>query len=281
MVLSKGDTDKIIAFVRKEPCLIQDIASYIGKSWVTAERYVSKISKDKGLIRLKTFREGTKGAIKVAYWNYPEIVQSDELRMKLFEKIKNTSNKKDFDALEIFQFVNPRKARVFYEHYTDPLISEKQRIIPFLMQTKDELFIFSGNLSFLNIIENKKKVISALEELLKRKVLVKILCRVDVASLSNINLIEKLIKKHTNQIELRHCLHPLRGFIIDNKSVRLKEEKSSQDFKKDELEKNMRIFYEIYDAEWVDWMQNVFWNLFRNSIDYKKRINIIEKIMVN
>src|SRR3989344_662031 len=72
MVLTPADAEKILAKVKKEPCLVQDLAQHLHKSWVTTERYVTKLAQEKGLVKVKTFREGTKGAIKVVYWNYPE-----------------------------------------------------------------------------------------------------------------------------------------------------------------------------------------------------------------
>ncbi|QQG38803.1 MAG: hypothetical protein HYS32_04365 [Candidatus Woesearchaeota archaeon] len=277
-MLTKEDTKKILAFVKKEPKLIQDISHHIGKSWVTTDSYVNSIAKESGLIQVKTFREGTKGAIKVAYWNYAESLESDEIKEKLFDRIRLLANKKDFDPMEIYQFVDNKKAKAFIERYDDPFISKNQKLVSCLKGVESELFCFSGNLSWINVTENKVKIIAVLEELLKRGVIIRVLCRIDVASLTNLNIMERLMKKYPNQIEIRHRLQPLRGFIFDSKRARFKDEKSPQDFKGKELEKNVRMFYDIYDDEWIKWLQNVFWNLFRSSIDYKQRLEIINKI---
>jgi len=50
--MNKQDIDKIVKIVKKEPCLIQDISKAIGKSWVTTERYVNRIEKEKGIIKV-------------------------------------------------------------------------------------------------------------------------------------------------------------------------------------------------------------------------------------
>lgn len=50
-----------------------------------------------------------------------------------------------------------------------------------------------------------------------------------------------------------------------------------KDYKPGELNKNMRIFYEFYGAEWIGWMQKVFWSLYRFSIKYSGRIRQLKK----
>ena len=47
---------------------------------------------------------------------------------------------------------------------------------------------------------------------------------------------------------------------------------------KGELKQKTRIFYEIYDEAWVEWLQKAFWNIFRTSIDAKERVKDIEQI---
>ncbi len=79
-------------------------------------------------------------------------------------------------------------------------------------------------------------------------------------------------------VEIRHCEQPLRCFVVDNKIARLKEVKEPAEYRKEELKKKTFIFYNIYDEEWIEWLQKVFWNLFSTSIDAEKRIKDLESI---
>ncbi len=279
MVLTKTISEKIISFIKKQPCLIQDVANYLDLSWVTAERYIQKIEKESGIIKTKTFRKGTQGAIKLVYYNYSESTQADEVQKKLFNVIISQSNKKYFDPMEIFQYVDEDKSKAFYETYKDPSISSKQKLIPLLRSAKEELFVFSGNMSFMNMVENKIKIMDIIEEVLKKGVHIKILTRIDFASLDNLSKLNPLLKKYKH-LEIKHTFQPLRGFIIDSNLVRLKDEKEKGNFKKNELNQNVRVFYEFYEQEWIDWLKNVFWYLYRNSLNYVERKKVLERIGV-
>jgi hypothetical protein len=78
-------------------------------------------------------------------------------------------------------------------------------------------------------------------------------------------------KLKKEMIEIRHAEQPFRAFIIDNKFARFKENRQHD-------KKNNYIFYEIRDEEWVEWLQKVFWNIFRTSIKAEKRIEDLESI---
>lgn len=279
MVLTKKERKKILEFVKKEPRTIQDIAKLVDKSWVTADSYVKKIKDDTGLINIKKFRGGTRGALKIVYWNYTERVQNTSLMKNLFEKIKSGRRKRDFSPFDIYQFVKKEKKKAFIEKYDDPLISKKQDIINFLRQAEKTLYCFSGNLTWTNMTENGKKVTEAIEYLCKNDVTIKILSRVDFTSLKSIDRIKKIEKDLSKDlIEIRHCEQPLRGFIVDDKVLRLKEVEKADFYKKGEIKEDFRVFYEIYDYEWIDWLQKVFWNLYRHSIPAEKRIKQLEVI---
>jgi hypothetical protein len=79
-------------------------------------------------------------------------------------------------------------------------------------------------------------------------------------------------------IEVRHAEQPLRGEIIDNKVVRLREEWEERRYKSGELDYNLAVFYEIYDKEWIEWLQKVFWHIFNASVPAESRIKELEKI---
>ena len=99
-----------------------------------------------------------------------------------------------------------------------------------------------------------------------------------MASLLNINKLNKLMIKYQGLIEIKHSYQPLRGLIVDNNIARFKDEEQVQSYKKGELDKNQVIFYETYDEEWILWLQNVFWGMFRNAISAESRINEINQV---
>jgi hypothetical protein len=97
----------------------------------------------------------------------------------------------------------------------------------------------------------------------------------------NVEKMLSLNSKHgKNLIEIRHNAQPLRGAIVDNKFIRLKEEKEPTG-KTNELSKKKLIFYNISDKSWADWLSRIFWKKFSNSIDANKRLEILKQINVS
>jgi len=119
-----------------------------------------------------------------------------------------------------------------------------------------------------------------LDELVKRKVIIKVLCRVDLEGKENIERFLSLNSKYgENAIEIRHDMHPIRGCIIDGKLVRIKEVKEPTG-KINELNKKIFIFYNISDKSWIDWLSRIFWKKFSNSLDANKRLEQLKKIKI-
>ena len=73
-------------FVAQKPRTIQDIAQLISKNWRTAESYVNQIAQEQGTIATTTFRAGTKGGLKIVYWNLISKNQST-FQEVLFQRI--------------------------------------------------------------------------------------------------------------------------------------------------------------------------------------------------
>ena len=94
--------------------------------------------------------------------------------------------------------------------------------------------------------------------------------------MENIRKLEPLMKKYPDLIEVKHCYQPLRGFVIDDKAARFKDEELVSTQSK--IKVKTRIFYELHDREWVVWLQKVFYNLFRPSIDHSRRLKELQKI---
>lgn len=272
-MLDSKTIKKISEFVYIKPRTIQEIAMHIGKNWRTADSYVEKISKEQGIIALRTFRGGTRGALKIAFWNNVEKIHSSEFQERLFKRIELARNKEDFSPFDIYQYVPENKRSAFLEEQKEDTITNKQDLVNALRSTENQVLIFSGNLSWVNAIQGRVKLIDVFEELAENNISIKIICKVDLESMKNIQKmldINYKLKKET--IEIRHAEQPFRAFIVDNKWVRFKERKSGN---KDKL---AHIFYDIIDEEWVEWIQKVFWNIFRTSIKADKRIKDIETI---
>lgn len=282
MVLKLETVKKINDLVYKRPRTIQEIAKAIGKNWHTADGYVEKIVKDSGTIGVINFREGTRGALKIAYWANAGSISNSSLQENLLKKIEINHDKKSFDFFDIYAAIDPKCKKAIMAAASYPKLSQSQGFLDFFNCAENNILCFSGNMSWINLIENNRMLKDVIEKLvIKNKINMKVLCRVDFASLSNLNLIDSINKKAGREaIEVRHCRQPLRGFVIDGKIARFKDEKTAADFKEKELEDDLSIFYEIHDIDWSKWLQDVFWHLFRNSMHAKKRIEELEKINI-
>jgi len=268
---------KICDFIYIKPRSIQEIAFHIQKNWRTADSYVDKIITEHGNLSVRTFREGSRGALKIVYWNNVEKIHSNDFQERLFKKIETANDKKDFSPFDIYQYVEPERRRAFLERQSEYTITSKQDLVGAMRRAEKQLIIFSGNLSWVNAVQDKKKIIDIFEELTERNVSIKVLCQVNLESIKNIQkLLELNDKIHKNLIEIRHCEQPFRAFIVDNIFVRFKESRNIENAKKDGGK--TYIFYEISDGEWIEWIQKVFWNLFRTSISAQNRIKDIESI---
>ena len=266
---------KIEELVYRKPRSIQELAQAMGKNWRTADRYVEEIEKNFGTIATRVFRGGTRGALKVVYWASVEKVSSSIFQERLEHDIFAHRNKEDFSAFDIFQYV-PEKDR-------KSVVSAKEDIEEFgklLLHAQKQLLIFSGNLSFINLRDKNKDASQILEQLVKRKVKIKILCRVDLAGRENIEQILSLNHRYgTSYIEIRHDVHPLRGVIIDGRLIRLKEQLEPTG-KIRELNKKTFIFYHISDKSWAEWLSRLFWKKFSNSMDANKRLDHLKQIRI-
>ncbi|MGV8141101.1 MAG: hypothetical protein ACP5NW_01515, partial [Candidatus Woesearchaeota archaeon] len=268
---------KICDFVYIKPRSVHEIALHIQKNWRTADSYVEKIITEQGNLSVRTFREGSRGALKIVYWNNVEKIHSNDFQERLFKKIEIANDKKDFSPFDIYQYVEPGKRRAFLEQQSDYTITSKQDLVGAMRRTERQLLIFSGNLSWVNAVQGKKNIIEIFEELASRNVSITVLCQVNLESIKNIQKLLGLNHKlHKNVIEIRHCEQPFRAFVVDDKFARFKESRTVENRKNSD--DKTYIFYEVNDEEWVEWIQKVFWNLFRTSISADNRIKDIESI---
>lgn len=280
MVLDSQTIKKINDFIYQKPRTIQEIALLINKNWRTADSYIEKIAKEQGTLSTKTFREGTRGALKIVFWNNIEKIHSTSFQERLFKQIESGRQKIDFSASEIYQHVDEDKREAFFYTQKDVETEENfKRFRNFLLKAEYQILFFSGNLTFSTIKTHDETILNILEDLAKKKVNIKILTRVEVPGLDYVqNLLNLNEKLGREAIEIRHCFHPLRATIIDNKVVNFKETKYPPREQPYELPEITHISYNIYDKEWIEWLQKVFWNLFSVSVDAQKRINDFKTI---
>lgn len=269
---------KISDFVYSKPRSVQEIAEHIGKNWRTADRYVDEIEKEFGTISTRVFRGGTRGALKIVYWASVEKVSHSVFQEKLEQDINAARIKEDFSAFDIYQHVDEKKKSVTFETKEGDDIKELERKI---LMVEKQLLMFSGNLSFINLGNDKIRVFDLLEKLVRKGVSIKILCRVDMTGMENVERILSLNKKYGKElVEVRHDENPLRANIYDKSLVTLKEVKEPTG-KIHELNKKVFVYYAIKDKEWIEWLSRIFWRKFNNSIDAHKRLSELSKLKIN
>jgi hypothetical protein len=265
--------------VHAKPRTIDEIAKALGKNWRTADSYVEKISEETGTISVRTFREGSRGALKIVYFNNTEHISSTEFQERILHNILSGKKKEDFSPFDIYQYVDTKRRSAFMERQAEDQIDVDQDFTTMFRTAQENVMIFSGNLSWANVTCRKVKAVDALKELAKRGVPVKIITRVDIASLKNLAKVQEINEELGREaIEIRHAEQPLRCLIIDNKHARLKEIKRPELYKKGELCEKTHIFYDIYDQEWVEWLQKVFWKMFSSAIPASRRLETIQSI---
>ena len=278
-MLDKTIIQQIEDLVYSKPRTIQEIAKQINKNWRTADRYVEDIGKEFGTLATRTFREGTRGALKIAYWASIEKAQSNIFQKKLENEIELFKRKEDFSSFDIYQHIPDKNKSMTLSKAEDESKTDLNELKNFFLKTKNQLLIFSGNLSFVNLKNENCEIFKAIEELVKNKISIKIVCRVDYISYKTIEKILSLNYKYGGEyIQIHHSEQPVRGMIRDNKEIRLKEIKEPTG-KIDELNKKVYIYYKMNDSEWASWLSKVFWKNFSNSIDAKKRMEDLEKYL--
>ncbi|MBU2496500.1 MAG: hypothetical protein KJ767_00375 [Nanoarchaeota archaeon] len=279
-MLNEEIKSKILDSVREKPRSIDELATIIKKNWRTADRYIQKIAETEGNIAIRTFREGTRGALKIVYWMPPEAIHSTEFQERLFRQIEAGRDKKDFSPSEIYQYVSPGKKEA--KILTEKAYNSKDNFEEFkekIMKAKHEIFFFSGNLTFSNIGYHDKKILEVIEELAKKGVRTKILTRVEIPGIDNIkNILAINNKIGKKMVDLRHCFQPLRITVVDDRVAMFKELSDPKDYAKGELKEKIIALYYVYDKKWIEWLKKVFWELFRASISAERRIEDIEKI---
>ncbi len=278
MPLDPNTTKRINEFVYAQPRTIQEITSLIAKNWRTADSYVNQISSQTGTISVKTLRPGTRGAVKLVYWNTTDSVNSTQAQQLLMKKLEVGKTKRDFSPFDIYQYVPKKKRQSFFEEQEEENIKVKQDLAGSLRKARKQVLLFSGNLSWVTIKQDDEKMIDIFAELAENGIYIKVLTKVDITSIEKVRTMLGInTQVGKDMIEIRHCEHPLRAFIVDNKFVKLKEIKDPRDYEVKKSKKTY-IFYEIFDSAWIEWLQKVFWKFFASSIAAKRRINDLKTV---
>ena len=278
-MLDSETTKKIEDFVSKKPRSINEIANHIDKNWRTADRYIKKIRENFGTLDIRTFRKGTRGALKIVYWAGVEKNTGSVFKDRLEKQIMQAHGKEDFAAFDIFQHVPDKNKKAWKSiGETEAKLGKLSNFIDILQKTKKQVLFFSGNLSFINYKSKNFDVFKTIENLVKKGIQIKIVSRVDITGKKNIEKLLSLNNKYSKElIQIRHIEQPLRVTIIDDKHANIKEIKEPTGRLK-ELNKKTFIFYDITDKEWVDWFRKIFWNMFNSSIDAHKRLKELKKL---
>lgn len=278
-MLSSEIIKKIEDFVYAKPRSIQEISVYINKNWRTADRYISEIEKNFGTITTRVFREGTRGALKIVYWSSVEKISSSVFQQQLEEDIMKSKSKYDFSGFDIFQHVQDKNKTAWVKIAEDEVKAGRLKEFEnLLLEAKKQVLFFSGNLSFINFKDKDVDIFNVLENLIKKGISIKVICRVDIAGIENIKKLLSLNFKYGKEaIEIRHKIQSLRITVIDNRIFNVKEIKEPTG-RKHELEKKTFIFYTIKDKEWTEWISRIFWKMFTNSISAEKRLQEMNKL---
>jgi hypothetical protein len=277
-MLNQEIIQKIEEFVYSQPRSTLEIAEHIKKNWRTADRYIEEISTQFGRIKTRTFRGGTRGALKIVYWNLNEKVSKSIFQEELEKNIFNSIKKEDFSAFDIFEQIIDKNKKVTVEKKNEEIKTNLKELDELIKETKKQLILFSGNLSWLNLKDKEINFLDSIEELIKKGVQVKVICDVNLTGKENIEKMLSLnFKTNKEAIEIRHKKQPLRAIIFDDKKFRIKEVLEPTG-KINELNKKTFIFYTIKDKEWTDWLTKVFYKMFNQGTSAKKRLEELNKI---
>jgi predicted transcriptional regulator len=277
MALDRDTRKEIEQFVRTKPRNINEIADMLDVSWRTADRYTDQMEKEEGKIKRRTFREGTRGALKIVYWNNLDSFNASQIQEQLLKKIEAGRKKTDFSPFDIYQCADQDKRNAFAEKQKEENVETKHDVFSKLREAQDKVLFFSGNLSWANVSHNDEQAIDVFRELAEDGVQLKFLGRVDVGSLRNTRQLTQLNQSLTkDRVSIRHSEQPLRAFIVDDTFAQFKEMRTLEDGSG--LGEKTYLFYEVNDQDWVEWTQNVFWKLYRGGIPADRRREDLESI---
>jgi hypothetical protein len=276
MVLTIDLKRRLLEKISRSPCSIQELAFEFEKNWRTIDNYIGKLV-DEGLVCIKEFKKGSRVAFKIVFIQ-PEInFQISDIQKQILKKIESGQRSQNFSPLNIIQHIDENEFKAYFKSTQNLSDSTNFELANFLKQATQNILMFSGDLSWVNLKIKTGSLLDTIEDLARRKISIKIIARVDkntqkiVDKLLNINY-----KLGYEMIEIHHEEHPLRCFVIDGKIARLKEPSFSSE--KGNLKKIGTYFYMVFNESWINWFERLFWSMFRTSIPASKRIKVLDKI---
>src|SRR3989344_5559122 len=127
-MLDNQTIKKIEDFIYLKPRSMQEIARHIQKNWRTADRYIQEIMEEFGTISTRTFREGTRGALKIVYWSSVDKISNSLFQEKLKEEILHFKRKEDFSAFDIFQHIPEKNKKINIEKVKDENLTDIKKL---------------------------------------------------------------------------------------------------------------------------------------------------------
>jgi len=187
---NKEIRQKILELVHIRPRAISEIAFTINKNWRTADKYVKQLSSE-DIIKVHTFREGSRGALKIACWPSQISQEPSNIKNFLFQKIINGVKKDDFSPLDIAQNIPEDRRKIEYikRNLYETEYNAKS-FVNILDEAENRILFLSGNLSFISLGNKSGLIMDLIEKKLKQGVQIFILTRVDS---SNASIIENLL----------------------------------------------------------------------------------------
>ena len=210
-MLTAETIKKIEDAVYSKPRSVQEIAQLIKKNWRTADRYIEQIEKEFGTIATRTFREGTRGSLKIVYWAAVEKISHSIIQQKLEETIMQAKKKEEFSAFDIYQYIADTQKEVSLEEGKEEGEKNVEELVKYLRQAKKQVFIFSGNLSLVNLKKKDADLFACLEQLVKQKISIKIIARVDIAGKENVEKMLSLNFKYGKEMVEIHYRSTLKS----------------------------------------------------------------------
>lgn len=278
MVLTQETIDSIKTFVFNRPRAINEIAQYLNINWRTADRYVKKIQEQTGHIQTHTFREGSRGSLKVVFWSNTDKIYSSDLQEKIFNHIERGINKQDFSPIEIYEYVDPSKRDAYYEKITKEYQFNIHTLYPLINNAKQEIFMFMGNCAWIHFSYQKQTLLQAITAAAKRGVIIKILTNVTFLDKDNLYPLLGINRQLGKQVvQVRHEVTPLRSFIFDEHTAKFSEVQVPQN-RPGQPKQSFGLYYAIFDEQWIAWLKSLFFKKFQLATPAQKRLDALESI---
>ncbi|MGB9635288.1 MAG: hypothetical protein ACP5KJ_03685 [Candidatus Micrarchaeia archaeon] len=269
-MLSASKIEQIKQILSQRPHSVAEIANSLGVSWKTADKYLDELCKTDGAISTHVFKNGLRGGLKIAFLN-ASAKDSGKLMKFLRRRIMNAREKTDFSPFEIYQYVDEKMKKAFWEAEETAFLEHgSEDINNLLLITRERYLSFSGDFSWIQHRQGGKHVLKTIQMLAEKGIRIQMLGRIDMKSIKGVEQLFSINERlGMDAIDIRHIEQPLRGAIVDDQQVRLVEALKS-------LEKT--IYYEIRDPVWIKFVKDIFFEFYAVSVPAMKRAEELRKL---